>query len=637
MASSPVSEFLQRLGRSWQLRELEEQADCQLLDRFVGGRDCVALEGLVRRYASTVWAICRRQSLTYHDAEDAFQAVFLVLACKASSLRGDGALAVWLFEVARKTASKTRQRRMNYWTRERQAVDPEVAGEPGEPALQLELRMVLDEEISRMPAKYRMALLLCDLQGLSRSEAAKQLPLPEGTVASRLNRARALLGKRLARRGLTMSALTLGPTLGNTPGSAAPLPAVLSITLQATRVLAAAGSTGAGLSSTSADLANAVVRSMALAKSRMIGLTFLLVGLVPSGGLLAYHVCSAPSSGSDVGQAVLCVPEVPASWPGLAPGAKVGEVRVYKAPGASRTITAVAFAPNGRRGVVCGDDGFVRCYDLVTGNQIWELNTHCQGPGGPRDVAIAGNGQLALVAIQDTTVRVLDMATGRELRQFRGHKARALGVTFSRDSRRALSASGTWDGNAVQDNSVILWDVATGKVIRRFEAHTGWVSTPAFSPDERLILTPSCDRTIRLWDVQTGGLLKTFRGHQGFIRTASFSNDGRFILSGSEDRTIRLWDVATGEELVPRFTGHTWFVEATAFSPDSRNVLSAGKDGTLRWWDVATRKQLLCWTEHRSPVCAIAIFRSGKYALSGGADGLVRLWRLPDPAPSPGL
>jgi RNA polymerase sigma factor (sigma-70 family) len=202
VASNPLSFVLQDLRRFALRHDGDERTNSQLLEAFLRSRDPVALEVLVRRHAPMVWGICRRTLVNDHEAEDAFQATFLVLLRRAASIRTPQLLSNWLCRVAYKTACKARQRAAKRRSREKQV---EVLPEPPEPpgdTLGIDLREVLDEELRRLPEKYRSAIILCDLEEKTRQEAARQLRLPEGTVASRLATGRALLAKRLLRRGL---------------------------------------------------------------------------------------------------------------------------------------------------------------------------------------------------------------------------------------------------------------------------------------------------------------------------------------------------------------------------------------------------------------------------------------------------
>jgi RNA polymerase sigma-70 factor (ECF subfamily) len=179
---NPIVELLKHL------RPSGEQTDGQLLERFVRSRDAAAVESLVLRHASMVWGVCRR-TLTHHEAEDAFQATFLVLLRKAASIRSRDLLANWLYGVAHRTALKARQRAILRGRREQQPdVMPEPSTEPHEETLGPEQRAWLDEELSRLPEKYRLAIVLCDLQGRSRPGVAQQLrsprPLPLASESS---------------------------------------------------------------------------------------------------------------------------------------------------------------------------------------------------------------------------------------------------------------------------------------------------------------------------------------------------------------------------------------------------------------------------------------------------------------------
>ena len=191
-------------GASMKLSELRGLADGPLLARFFEAHDDAAFTVLIERYGPLVFGVCRRILTDANDAEDAFQATFLVLVRKGGTLRDPGRLASWLYGVAYQTALKARQLAARRLARERQMADmPEPAARPHEPWH--DLQPILDDELSRLPDIYRVVVLLCDLEGKTRKEAARQLGVPEGTVAGRLARARALLAKRLTRRGLTLS------------------------------------------------------------------------------------------------------------------------------------------------------------------------------------------------------------------------------------------------------------------------------------------------------------------------------------------------------------------------------------------------------------------------------------------------
>jgi len=174
----------------------EAPTDGDLLALFAAAGDEASFAALVARHGPMVLAVCRRVLRHEQDAEDAFQAAFLVLAKKARSLRAD-ALAAWLYEVANRTALEARSIRARLQARERQVERlPHKETMPPEPQ---DWRPVLDRELGRLPLKYRSAIVLCDLQGRTRAEAARQLGVPEGTLSSRLAKGKQLLARRLAR------------------------------------------------------------------------------------------------------------------------------------------------------------------------------------------------------------------------------------------------------------------------------------------------------------------------------------------------------------------------------------------------------------------------------------------------------
>ena len=252
----------------------EEQTDAELLGRFVDRRDEAAFALLVRRHGAMVYGVCRRV-LPEPDAEDAFQATFLVLAQKARTA-APREVANWLYGVARRAALLSRRSIVR--RRERTG---EVPDRPApEPNPMAESLAALDEELSRLPGAYRTVIVLCDLEGRTRREAAAILGWPEGTVAGRLSRAREVLAKRLARRA---PAVSVAAALAGTTG----LPAsVVSSTIR----VAALGSFGppppaAAISAAVAALTQGVLNAMLVSKLKAAGAVVLVLGLLATGAV----------------------------------------------------------------------------------------------------------------------------------------------------------------------------------------------------------------------------------------------------------------------------------------------------------------------------------------------------------------
>jgi RNA polymerase sigma factor (sigma-70 family) len=201
-------------------------SDAELLQCFLAQRDELAFSALVYRHGPMVLGLCRRLLRDSDDAEDAFQATFLVLVRKAHSISRPEHLGNWLYGVAHRTALKLRATRARRQQCETPLVESAVEGDLAQ-LVWRDVRPILDEELHRLPEKYRTAVVLCCLEGLSKREAAARLGWPEGTVSTRLHQARHILQGRLLRRGLTLTPAVLGLALVEGSASAA-LPASLA-------------------------------------------------------------------------------------------------------------------------------------------------------------------------------------------------------------------------------------------------------------------------------------------------------------------------------------------------------------------------------------------------------------------------
>jgi RNA polymerase sigma factor (sigma-70 family) len=250
--------------------------DGALLSRFIAERDEAAFAALVRRHGPMVLGVCRRVLRDAHDSEDCFQAVFLVLACKAASVVKRESLASWLHSVACRTALDARSANARRRARERSAAGPAGATVTSpEPCDWLPL---LDAELTALAEKYRAALVLCDLEGRSRKEAAGVLGVPEGTLSSRLATARKKLAERLARRGVALC---------GTAALAVALPAGLTAATVRAAVLMFGGEAAAAATTAAATLMQGVVKAMFMQKLKVAMAAVLVVAAL--GGGLAYH------------------------------------------------------------------------------------------------------------------------------------------------------------------------------------------------------------------------------------------------------------------------------------------------------------------------------------------------------------
>jgi RNA polymerase sigma factor (sigma-70 family) len=267
--------------------------DGQLLARFLDGREETAFAALLRRHGPMVLGVCRRVLGHEQDAEDAFQAAFLVLADKAATIRKRDSLGSWLYGVAYHAAVKARAANVRRRARERQVKNmphPEAA-----PVEAQDWRPVLDRELNCLPEKYRAALVLCDLECRSRREAARQLGLCEGTLSSRLAAGRRMLARRLAKCGLTLSGGVVAMVLAE--GASAAVPASLVVCTVKAAALVAAGQ-AAAVTTPAAALMREVVKAMFVSKLKVVvALAMVTMALGASGFVYRASGEAAPPAG----------------------------------------------------------------------------------------------------------------------------------------------------------------------------------------------------------------------------------------------------------------------------------------------------------------------------------------------------
>jgi RNA polymerase sigma factor (sigma-70 family) len=273
MATGPMRGILRHLRRASTLRDAAELTDGQLLDRFLARRDEAAFEALVKRHGPMVLGVCRRVLGNAADAEDAFQATFLVLVRKAHAVRPRELVGNWLHGVAYRTALRARSAAAQRRAKERQVLPmPRQETLPDE--TWRDVQPLLDRELNGLPEKYRVPIVLCDLEGKTRREAARQLGWPEGTLSCRLARGRALLARRLARYGLNFSGA--GLALGLAQEATAAVPAAL-LTVATRTALAGAAPAGVAL------LAEGVIKAMLWTRLKVGATLVLALGMVVGG------------------------------------------------------------------------------------------------------------------------------------------------------------------------------------------------------------------------------------------------------------------------------------------------------------------------------------------------------------------
>jgi RNA polymerase sigma factor (sigma-70 family) len=487
MAINQLWQVIQTISKAPLQGEEAGPTDRQLLESYVSTRAEAAFAALVRRLGPMVWGICRRVLASHHDAEDAFQATFLVLVRKAPSVVS---VANWLYGVAHQTALKARATAARRREREKQMpAMPELAVE--QPQLWDDLEPVLDQELSRLPAEYREAIILCDLDGKTRKEAARQLNLPEGTVASRLATARTLLARRLARSGMMVSAGALAAALGQHAASAGVPAAVASLTIKAAGHFAAGPAAGAGaVSVRAAGLAEAVLKSIGLTRLKITMALLTALALLASGAAVVGQIALQGPAEKSAEQAATGKPvpadkpvkQARADWPQWRGPNRDGVVHEVQVPGKwPRTLSeqwTVEVGEGVASPVVAGgkiyvftrqkDNELVRCLDLETGKETWQSQPYAAslkpGPGdpvsfGPRSTPTVSGGKVFTLGATGI-LSALDEGTGKLLwrKDYQPY--------FNRGGNSPLVAEGLCIAHLGTGNAGGLraFDVTTGKV-----------------------------------------------------------------------------------------------------------------------------------------------------------------------------
>src|SRR5262249_7656690 len=265
MATTPLTTALHNLCSSLRCQDQASRSDGELLESFISRYDPDAFASLMKRHGPMVLGVCRRVLRNEADAEDAFQATFLVLVRKPASVRPRSMVGNWLYGVAYSTALKARAMSIKRLTKEREAAArprPEGAAETWE-----QLHTLLDEELKTLPDIYRAAIVLCDLEGKTIKKAAQQLGCPPATVGTRLARGRSLLARRLAHHGLSLSGGAIAMMIAQN-GAASVVPSLLmNSTVKAAKLSAAGQAAGPGvISSKVAALTEGMLKTLLLTK-----------------------------------------------------------------------------------------------------------------------------------------------------------------------------------------------------------------------------------------------------------------------------------------------------------------------------------------------------------------------------------
>jgi RNA polymerase sigma factor (sigma-70 family) len=577
MPRTPLSSVLRYLHHVV-APKLEQSGDGELLHAFVSRSDEASFAALVRRYGALVLNVCRHVLGHEQDAEDAFQATFLVLARKAASLRDAGSLASFLHGIAYRLSLRAKRDAALRRKHERQAPMPTPQGT--DELVWREVQALVEEEIERLPRKYRTPFILCYLQGLSRAEAAGELGIKEGTVWSRLSWARRRLQERLSRRGVALSAALATLALSDPIGAAA-LPRLSEAVWPAVRMFAEGRPLADAVSMRAARLAQAGMHTFAIGKGKMTGIVLVLLLATGTGGAI-FRALTPPAATEQ--------PQTKATLP------------------PSKESAPARLDLNG---------------DPLPEGAVARLGTVRFRMGGlVYACAWSPDGKILAASSVDKEIALFDGATGRQLRQLQGSSFSATSLAFAPDSRTLAAGD--------ENGRITLWNCDTAKMVRQFRASVGDPIHPvwslAFMPDGKGLISAGEDKMIRLWDPATGKEVRRFTGHQNEVRCAVLSSDGK-LLASAADSDIRIWETASGK-MIHRLTRHKEAIRGLAISADGKLLASGSKDGMVYLWDTATgtvrrplpedAKQLPGTAD--SHAHALAFSPDGRILVFGGSD-----------------
>jgi RNA polymerase sigma factor (sigma-70 family) len=610
MAGSPAESVLHHLHHLLESGGSPPD-DRRLLQRFVTGRDQEAFAELVTRHGPLVFGLCRRVLRDRHDAEDVFQATFLVLAKKAAAIRKPESLSCYLHGIAYRLAIRARAEADKRRRHERSA-----SGTGGTEDADLswgEVRALIDEELQRLPAAMRLPLILCYLEGQTQDEAARQLGWSRGTLKRRLERGRDRLRIRLTRRGVTLGGSLFAVALTESATRGA-VPSALRTTAINAGLQFTTGDTTALAATRAALLAKGALQTMVATKLKIGAMLMVLLGCAATAvGLVSRP---EPSANPPRERTAAAAPSRPAEdkkvrkdryGDALPNGAtaRLGTVRLRH----QQMVASVVITRDGKTAIAGDGDGNIVYWDVATGREVRRLQ---RTPGVVHTLAITADGK-TLAAGSWGKVFLWEVATGQLISQENVKNDAVMQMNFTPDGKTLAVRD--------QGDTILLCDVVAHKKLHELKGHKGRLSCMALSPDGKTLASCSWqDPNIRLWDIATGREKLHFKGPDRDVLTLTYSPDGKTLASMGNLASFAFFNVADGK-MLRKAGDYFGGLKAIEYAPDGKTLIGI-ESGTVCVLDAASGKRLRTFDAPTRTMAGLTLSRDGKTAATfwGGAN-----------------
>ena len=656
MSHVTIDSFVRRLRSMVADIEAGQLSDTELLQRFVERNDEAAFAVLIHRHGAMVLHVCRRQLRHIQDAEDAFQATFLVLATKAHNIRRPASLACWLHGVALRISTLARCRSERKRISLSEEIDVSDNDHPNENC-NSETFTILDEELRQLTEKHRAPLVLCYLEERTQEQAARELGLSKSTLRRRLTRGLDLLRQRMDRRG---TALSTASALSIVPNE------LVDCTLTAS-ILVALGNT-TNVSSNVAALVQEGVRFLTGTRIKIAVSALLLMTLIAIGAV------SLAMSGQQSEKAKYVPQVVPvAGQPKKLPRgmlAQFGSAHLRH----GRPVTGVQFRKDGKLVYSASEDFTVRSWDVATGE---ERDVFVTGISQVIDFALIADGKKVAAVTHDRGVFVFDGESHKKLMQFGDRRIR--NVVAVPDGKTLITGGEhgvhVWpladpeNGHKLKSVQPVATSVVSlspdGKLLATFNNGTlllqvvdwrndktvwsgkmsGPVTAMAFNKNGKLYASAQVNGASELWRIHLNGtkptpeepeilrpkaLIPTMRDQNLVIRKLAISPDRITLYAVIGSRELWAIDLETGtlKFAVSARPGQSGILHL-AVSPDGKTIATGagGREHAVRLWDAKTGKEKTLGIDpNRSNLFGLGLSRDGKIVAAANSTGRLTIW-----------